>query len=136
MENTDEIIRLVAKEAIKEFDKEQKEKKKKKVFHNTKLLLKHYNSLKTHVEEAIDDVKKIHVDSEIDDICSDELYITSIKRSKSKTLIMIAHIDMALDQLKRKQIKKGTVDKYNALTKHYIDEKTMRKYQKNLNVVL
>ena len=29
MENTDEIIRLVAKEAIKEFDKEQKEKKKK-----------------------------------------------------------------------------------------------------------
>ena len=25
MENTDEIIRLVAKEAIKEFDKEQKE---------------------------------------------------------------------------------------------------------------
>ena len=38
MENTDEIIRLVAKEAIKEFDKEQKEKKKKKVFHNTKLL--------------------------------------------------------------------------------------------------
>ena len=49
MENTDEIIRLVAKEAIKEFDKEQKEKKKKKVFHNTKLLLKHYNSLKTHV---------------------------------------------------------------------------------------
>ena len=28
MENTDEIIRLVAKEAIKEFDKEQKEKKK------------------------------------------------------------------------------------------------------------
>ena len=98
MENTDEIIRLVAKEAIKEFDKEQKEKKKKKVFHNTKLLLKHYNSLKTHVEEAIDDVKKIHVDSEIDDICSDELYIASIKRSKSKTLIMIAHIDMALEQ--------------------------------------
>ena len=29
MENTDEIIRLVAKEAIKEFDKEQKEKKKR-----------------------------------------------------------------------------------------------------------
>lgn len=32
MENTDEIIRLVAKEAIKEFDKEQKEKKKRKYF--------------------------------------------------------------------------------------------------------
>ena len=132
MENTDEIIRLVAKEAIKEFDKEQKEKKKKKVFHNTKLLLKHYNSLKTHVEEAIDDVKKIHVDSEIDDICSDELYIASIKRSKSKTLIMIAHIDMALEQLKCKQIKKGTVDKYNALTKHYIDEKNYEEISEEL----
>ena len=35
MENTDELIRLVAKEAIKEFDKEQKEKKKKKALFKT-----------------------------------------------------------------------------------------------------
>ena len=45
---------------------------------------------------------------------------------------MIAHIDMALEQLKRKQIKKGTVDKYNALTKHYIDEKNYEEISEEL----
>ena len=34
--------------------------------------------------------------------------------------------------MKCKQIKKGTVDKYNALTKHYIDEKNYEEISEEL----
>ena len=60
--NIDEVIFKATKEAIKEFNKERIEKDKKKVFHNTKLLLKHYNDLKEHVNNAIDDANKLEQD--------------------------------------------------------------------------
>jgi hypothetical protein len=111
-----------AKEAIKEFDKEKRQEQRKKVFQNTKLLLSHYNDLKQHVENAIDDVRQLETDLiDLGDIERDELYILSIKRSKSKTLIMIAHIDMAMEVLKQKQIKLCSLEKYDALKYFYIN---------------
>ncbi|WP_294124674.1 hypothetical protein [uncultured Clostridium sp.] len=133
MNSTEELIKIAAKEAIKEFNKEQEEKNKKRVFHNTKLLLRHYNSLKIHVEEAVDRLNQLETDLiEINDLDKDELYILSIRRSKSKTLIMIAHIDMALQQLKNMQINKGSLEKYNALKKYYIDEKSYEEIAEEL----
>ena len=132
--NIDEAIKKATKEAIKEYDKELRQQQKKKVFHNTRLLLKHYNDLKSHVDKAIDEFKTLEADlSDIGDIERDELYILSIKRSKSKTLIMIAHIDMAMDTLKRKQYKLCSAEKYQALHKYYIQEKTYEDIAVELN---
>ena len=50
--NIDKLISRVTKEAIKEYDKEQRSKQKKNVYHNTRLLLKHYKDLKEHSEKA------------------------------------------------------------------------------------
>lgn len=123
--NIDETIRKAAKEAIKEFDREKRYEKKKKVFHNTKLLLSHYNDLVSHVKNAVDDVNKLQEDLEdIGELDRDELYILSIKKSKSKTLIMIAHIDMAMEILKKKQFKMCSPEKYKALELFYLEEKT------------
>jgi hypothetical protein len=141
--NIEETINKAAIKAIKEYDKEKKLEERRKVFHNTKLLLTHYNDLKQHVENAIADITQLESDLiELGDIERDELYILSIKRSKSKTLIMIAHIDMALDILKEKQIKLCSLEKYEALkevcinkitheemaTKLYCNERTIRRW--------
>lgn len=132
--NIDDTIKKAAKEAIKEYDKERKQEQKKKVFHNTKLLLKHYNDLKQHVENAIDDVKRLEGDLEgLGDLEKDELYILSIKRSKSKTLIMIAHIDMAMEVLRQKQIKLCALEKYETLRMFYIDEVSYEEIVKHFN---
>lgn len=133
-EIADKAADKAAKKAIKEFDKEKRQEQRKKVFHNTRLLLKHYNDLKQHVDNAIDDVKRLETDSiEIDDLDRDELYILSIKRSKSKTLIMIAHIDMAMDILKQKQYKLCSVEKYDALEKFFIKELSFEEISEKLN---
>lgn len=130
----DEAIKKATKEAIKEYDKEKKQEKKKKVFHNTKLLLSHYNDLKMHVNKAIDGLNQLETDlMELDDLDRDELYILSIRRSKSKTLIMIAHIEMAMEQLKLKQRTLCSIEKYQALDKYYIQGLTYEKIAEDLN---
>ncbi len=121
--NINEVINKATKEAIKEYDKEKKQEQRKKILHNTKLLLSHYNDLKSHVENAISDATNLEADLiDIEEIERDELYILSIKRSKTKTLIMIAHIDMAMESLKNKEYKLCSPEKYDALKMFYLDE--------------
>jgi DNA-binding transcriptional regulator LsrR (DeoR family) len=98
------------------------------------LLLSHYNDLKQHVENAIDDAKQLETNLiEIGEIEREELYILSIKKSKTKTLIMIAHIDMALEILKQRQYKLCSPEKYTALEMFYIDEMTYEEIVERLN---
>lgn len=131
----DETIKKATKEAIKEYNKELKQEKKKKVFHNTKLLLSHYNDLKTHTNKAIHEINQIgsSLGTEVEELDRDELYILSIRRSKSKTLIMIAHIEMAMEQLKFKQRTLCSIEKYQALDKYYIQGLTYEKIAEDLN---
>lgn len=115
----DDALNRVIREAIREFDKEKKKEQKKKVFRNTRLLMKHYKGLKDHVDNAIDDAGNLNINTE--GLSSDELYILSIKRSKSKTIIMLAHIDIALELLKKSQYSNGTIERYEAFRKHFVD---------------
>lgn len=132
--NIDEMISKATKEAIKEYDRERRQEQRKKVFHNTRLLLSHYNDLRSHVKNAISDVTKLEDDLiDLGDIERDELYILSIKKSKTKTLIMIAHIDMAMGALKNKQHKLCSPEKYEALRMFYIKEMTYEKVAEQLS---
>lgn len=130
----DETINKAVKVAIREYDREKKAEIRKNVFHNTKLLMKHYNDLKSHIENAISDVTELEENMlNLNDIYEDELYILSIKRSKAKSLIMIAHIDESLNLLYKNEIKNGTIEKYLALKKYFIEEKTFECIAEELN---
>lgn len=123
--NIEELIDKAAKkaatEAVKEVKAKEKEEKKKNKLHNTWLLLKNYNDLVSNVYNSIDEISQLEDDIiNIDNLDEDELYIESIKKSKTKTLIMIAHIDKAMETLKENQIKKGTTEKYEVLEKFYL----------------
>ncbi len=125
--NIEELIDRAAKKAaaetIKEIKVKEKEAKKKYKLHNTWLLLKNYNDLVSNVNNSIDEISQLE-DDRIDfgSFDEDELFIMSIKKSKAKTLIMIAHIDKAMEILKENQIKRGTVEKYEVLEKFYLKE--------------
>lgn len=134
--NIDDAINRAVKVAIREFDKEKKEEQRERVLYNTKLLLKNYNSLKNHIDEAVSDVKSLENDLELEnlgDIDKEKLYIISIKKSKAKTLLMIAHIDVALKSLMNKQYRLCSIEKYRALEKYYIDNKTYEEIAEELN---
>ena len=59
----------------------KKEEQKKKVLHNTKLLMKNYNSLKLHADKAIYSVNDVEDLQEYDD--QDKAYILSTRSLKN-----------------------------------------------------
>jgi hypothetical protein len=124
-------VKKLAKEVSKELIKEDYEKKKKSIYHNTRLLMKYYNDLKIHYEKGVSDVKDMDID--IENMDESDLYIYSIKHSKIKTLIMISHLDFAMAALKNKQKKNGTFEKYRAIELYYIHNLTYSVVAEKLN---
>lgn len=130
----DDTIQKAIKEAIREYKKEDKEEQKQKVLHNTKLLMKHYNSLRLHADNAVysvDDIEEARIE-EHEDI-KDRTYILSIRRSRVRTAIMVSHIDAAMEELKNKKKEEGTLEQYIAFKMYYIDKKSYDEIQKELN---
>lgn len=115
-------IQEAVKIAIREYDKEKKIENKRNVLHNTKLLMKHYTNLKSYSEKAIYKIEDIKELEELKDE-SDKIYITSIMRSRIRTVIMVSHIETALDQLKEKKKLEGKYEQYRALELFYIKKK-------------
>lgn len=137
MENIEEIVRETVVTTIKEYEKKINEHNRRKILYNTKLLLKNYNELKNHALNAV--YKNIECE-ELDkaqgeeaSYSDDEILIESIKKSKARTLIMIAHIDVALERVKIKYKNKGSIEKYEALELYYIEEKKKEEIAIELN---
>ncbi|WP_434304184.1 hypothetical protein [Clostridium botulinum] len=116
--NIDEVIIKATKVAIKEYDKEKSITQKDRRLHNTRLLMKNYNKLKEHIENVNGDLE-IEVDS-----VDDEVWITSITRTKLRTMKMMAYVDSALKISKRRFRKECIEYKYRAFEMYYIEEKT------------
>ncbi|WP_283700730.1 hypothetical protein [Clostridium perfringens] len=124
------IIDKVIKKAIKEFKEEEKEEKKKRVLHNTELLLKNFNSLKIHSDKSRYDLSGFDIEEDDED---DRAYILSIRRSKLRTLIMVSHIEMAMNELKENKIREGSYEQYIALEMYYIEKKSYGDIRDELN---
>ncbi len=91
-----------AKEAIKVYADERKKGEQKKAdrrLHNTKLLLQNYRALKDHVENSVFDRAKAEESAEdilelMQPLYDDKVIIDSIKRSATRTAIIVAHIEV------------------------------------------
>ena len=122
-ETADELINKAVKAAIKEYSKEQKAERKRKALHNTKLLLKNYNKIKSSVDEAISEANQLdQYATGFDE--KEDIYIASIRRSKLKSLIVITHIDHAMAIVQDEYTKKGTPEKYDAFVDCFMYDTT------------
>lgn len=100
--------KVAAKEAILTYEgqreKEQKNRSNRKL-RNTKLLLRNYRMLKEHAENSV--FTRIQMDESAFDILEsmmmlrdDEVIVDSIKRSATRTAIMVSHVDAMLNLFK------------------------------------
>ncbi len=94
-----------AKEALKRFEEERKkefEKRADRRLRNTKLLLRNYHMLKEHAESSVfgrTQMKESALDilESMMSIYDNEVIIESIKRSASRTAIIVSHIETMFD---------------------------------------
>lgn len=93
-----------ARTAIEKLEEEKKKIQKEMIdkrLHNTKLLLKNYRMLKLNIDNAIYNQRRIK-ESAVDILSNmmnsydDRIVIDSIKRSTTRTAIIISHVDMML----------------------------------------
>jgi predicted DNA-binding protein YlxM (UPF0122 family) len=85
---------------------------------NTKLLLKHYNQFKDHIDHAIYAGKAIDFLDEIDNL-DKFIRINSIKESISRTHIIMSHIKGMLDLYQTYCEKNGDLEKRKIRTLKY-----------------
>lgn len=97
-----EIGARVALERIEEERKKMYKKAADKRLHNTRLLLRNYRMLKSNIENSVFGRSQMK-ESAADIICSmmnlydDEVIVDAIKRSATRTAIMVSHIDTMLN---------------------------------------
>lgn len=121
----EKLARQAAKEAIAEVKKEERQKKKVKIFQNTKVLMENYNRMVKSVEEGVSDLSNL-TDEPIEGLDDDNanVFIESVVRSKLRSLVMLAHIDRCLKLLEEEAYRRNTPEKYLAFKYFYIDGMT------------
>lgn len=119
----DDLIDRAVKKAIREYCKEQKTERRRKALHNTKMLLKNYDKIKSSIEEAISEASQLEEQAFAysDD---EDVYINSIRKSKLKSLIVVAHIDRALVVVQEEFKRKEVPEKYEAFVSCMFDQMT------------
>lgn len=127
-EEIKQIAKEVAREALREIMFEGKDKR----FHNTRLLMRNYNTLKEHLNNS----ESIEIKFNFIDECEvkvDHMWLESIARSKTRTAKMLEYIDVALVNLKTKFMEKGEFEKYRSFEMFFIEEKTSEDIQEEFN---
>lgn len=117
-------IQKIVKDVIVEYKREEREKSKKKAYHNTKLLMQKYNLMHEHVYKVKDDMNVSGLADGFEYIPEEDTWIISICKSKVKSLKMISYIDSALDTIKSKYTKDKRMYEYDAFEMYFIDGKT------------
>lgn len=125
--NFEETIYKVIKETIKEYDREKKSDQRDKRLFNTELLMKNYNKLKDHIDKVKDSID-IQFESE-----DERVLITSITRTKLRTMKMMGYIDSALVILEQRYKEQCEEYKYKAFKLFFIDKKTNEEIQEALS---
>lgn len=109
---------------------------------NTKLLLSQYRNLSKHIKESIFDIadeyssNTLSKDETLTELLKDienadsDTYVSSIKKSKEKTVIMLQHINNMLEVYKHDCIKKANGSlHWNIIYDLYIADEALTRYQ-------
>ncbi len=138
----EETLEEVVKRVLNESEKQKKERAKKKRdrrLRNTDLLLRNYDNLITHIDHAVEDEKKLEEEDpeELFDEIEEEIgldnddeyegvYINAIKRTRTRTKIIVKHIEIAIEFYKQKvKMLNNYNDKrrYEVIYKYYFEKK-------------
>lgn len=116
------LVRTAALEAVKIFEKSQKKNNRARVFQNAKKLMENYNRICQSVREGVSELSDVDDGEELEELSAEDIYISSIIKSKLRSIVMIAHIDKCLGLLEEEMIRKGTHEKYEAFKMSYLEE--------------
>lgn len=128
MREEDELVKKIVQKTIEA----EKQIQRKRILYNTRILMEQYKEMRKHVEEAVSEIGDME-ESEFFMLNSENAYLESVRRSKTKTALMISNIDRAMEELRKEYEEKGVLYKWESFKMHYIDGLTNEEVAERLN---
>lgn len=119
-----------AREAIKEYKKEEIITKKKDRYHDTYALMKIYRDVAIHIEKSICDGDQLPMEGMTE--AQRRIYIQSIRCSKIKSMLMTSHIDAMVNEIYRRRKQDGREIEYKAFELYFFEGKSYEQISEEL----
>lgn len=127
----EDMIKAAAREAVTEYRWQEKKETGKDKYHNTFLLMKCYRDIAFHVENAISDGNQLQLAGMTEE--QQHTHMESIRRSRFMSLICIAHIDKALEEIERRRKASDREAEYKAFEEYFMAGKDYEQIAEELN---
>ena len=127
-EELKELLVAAAKEGVKEYKRQQDKEKRNAKYHTTYKLMMSYRDAAFHGENAVSE------GSQIED--SDEqttTYLRSVRKTKFKTMLMLAHIDKMVEEVERKYEQAGKKIEFDAFDMYFMQGMSYTEIAQELN---
>lgn len=122
----DRLLTAAAQRGVAEYRRQQQ----RTVYQNTALLMKEYRTLKGYEGRAISNADEARAaGAQVEG----QAWLRSIRKDKARTATMLAHLDAALEELRREAVDKGTGYMFEAHRLHYQEGKTLEEVAQILN---
>ncbi len=99
------------------------EEKELTPFQKTQIYLEYYREMVRYAEEAVSEVSQVSNIQKYN-ISAEKAFLQSIRECRAETIILLEHINKALESLKRDAEATGEGYKYDALAAVYVEGKT------------
>lgn len=131
-EEIKELVTEAVRAVLAEQEQKKQQQERQQVLRNTRMLMEGYRAMKKHLESAISEIRELEKE-EYSVFGEENRHLESIRQSKVRTALMIAHIDKAMEELKAEMELAGTSYKYEAFRMHYIEGLPFEDISERLN---
>lgn len=99
----------------------EKQIRKSQILYNTRILMEQYREMRQHVETAMSETEDLEGTEYRTFLTGDTAHLDSVRRTRTRTALMLANIDRAMEDLRKEYEDKGILYKWEAFRLHYID---------------
>ena len=109
-----ELLAEAATEGVKEYKRQEQQERKNTRYKVTFNLLKSYRDATKHIHST----PKLELENMTEE--NKGIYLRSVRRSKFKTLLILEHIDGAVEELEKRRKEKGREIEYVAFDMYFM----------------
>ena len=108
----EQIITTAAKRGVEIYKREEQKKHKADKYHDTYSLMRCYRDAVFHRDNAVSEAAQLQQQGELTEE-QQATYLRSIRRTRFKTILMLDHIDKAVEEIERRRQQQGREEEKN-----------------------
>ena len=115
----EQIITTAAKRGVEIYKREEQKKPKADKYPDTYSLMRCYRDAVFHRDNAVSEAAQLQQQGELTEE-QQATYLRSIRRTRFKTILMLDHIDKAVEEIERRRQQQGREVEYKAFELYFM----------------